>query len=189
MHGSFSSVFQQRVAEGRRAQREGDPARAAVLLGEGLGLWQGTPLSGMRGLYADRHRQRLAQLRGDALEERFAADVERGAHLEVIPALTQAVADSPLRERLREFLMLALYRAGRQAEALDVYNDAYRVLDKELGIAPGATLRELHGAILRADPGLELPTGQDGPGPRCWTGTPSPYGGCCCGRRSWNGIS
>jgi DNA-binding SARP family transcriptional activator len=151
-------VFQKRVAEGRRARLEGDPARAAVLLGEGLGLWQGTPLSGMRGLYAD--RQWLEQLHDGAREEYFAADVERGAHREVIPALAQAVADSPLRERLRELLMLALYRAGRQAEALDLYSDGYRVLDDELGIAPGAALRELHGAILRADPGLELPTAQ-----------------------------
>jgi DNA-binding SARP family transcriptional activator/tetratricopeptide (TPR) repeat protein len=158
-------VFEHCVAEGRRARQEGDPARAAVLLAEGLGLWQGMPLSGMRGLYADRQRQRLEQLHEGALEECFAADVERGAHREVIPALTEAVADSPLSERLRELLMLALYRAGRQAEALDVYNDAYRVLDEELGIAPGASLRELHGAILRADPGLELPMGEDGPGP------------------------
>jgi len=157
-------VFQQRVAEGRRARQEGDPARAAVLLGEGLGLWQGTPLSGTRGPYADRQRQRLEQLLEGAREEYFAAEVERGAHREVIPALTQAVADSRLSERLRELLMLALYRAGRQAEALELYNDAYRVLDEELGIAPGAALRELHGAILRADPGLELPMGQDGPG-------------------------
>jgi LuxR family transcriptional regulator, maltose regulon positive regulatory protein len=158
-------VFQQRVAEGRRARRAGDPARAAVLLGEGLGLWQGTPLSGIRGPYADRQRQRLEQLHEGAREEFFAAEVERGAHREVIPALTQAVAGSPLGERLRELLMLALYRAGRQAEALEVYNDAYRVLDEQLGIAPGVALRELHGAILRADPGLELLMGQDaGPG-------------------------
>jgi DNA-binding SARP family transcriptional activator len=157
-------VFQQRVAEGRRARQEGDPARAAVLLGEGLGLWQGTPLSGMRGRYADRQRQRLEQLYDGAREEFFAADVERGAHREVIPALAEAVAGSPLCERLRELLMLALYRAGRQAEALAVYTDAYRVLDEELGVAPGAALRELHGAILRADPELELPMGQDGPG-------------------------
>jgi DNA-binding SARP family transcriptional activator len=157
-------VFQQRVAAGRRARQEGDPARAAVLLGEGLGLWQGTPLSGMRGPYADRQRQRLEQLYDEAREEYFAADVERGAHREVIAALTEAVADSPLCERLRELLMLALYRAGRQAEALEVYSDAYRVLDEELGVAPGAALRELHGAILRADPGLELPLGQDSPG-------------------------
>jgi DNA-binding SARP family transcriptional activator len=157
-------AFQQRVAEGRRARQEGNPARAAVLLGEGLGLWQGTPLSGMRGPYADRQRRRLEQLYDGAREEWFAADVERGAHREVISALTEAVADSPLCERLRELLMLALYRAGRQAEALDVYNDAYRVLDEELGVAPGAALRELHGAILRADPGLELPMGQDSPG-------------------------
>jgi LuxR family transcriptional regulator, maltose regulon positive regulatory protein len=149
-----AQVFQQRVAEGRRAREEGDPARAAALLSEGLDLWQGAPLSGMRGLYADRQRQRLEQLRDGAREEYFAADIERGAHREVIPALTQAVADSPLRERLRELLMLALYRAGRQAEALDVYTDGYRVLDEELGIAPGAALRELHGAILRADPEL-----------------------------------
>jgi LuxR family transcriptional regulator, maltose regulon positive regulatory protein len=167
-------VFQQRVAEGRRARQEGDPVRAAVLLGEALGLWQGTPLSGMRGPYADRQRQRLEQLYDGAREEYFAADVERGAHREVIPALTEAVADSPLCERLRELLMLALYRAGRQAEALDVYNDAYRVLDEELGIAPGAALRELHGAILRADPELELPLGQDGPGLPGHSPAPSP---------------
>jgi LuxR family transcriptional regulator, maltose regulon positive regulatory protein len=158
-------VFQQRVEEGRRARLEGDPARAAVLLAEGLGWWQGTPLSGMRGPYADRQRQRLEQLYQSAREEYFAAEVERGAHREVIPALTQAVADSPLCERFRELLMLALYRAGRQAEALDVYQDAYRVLDEELGIAPGAALRDLHGAILRADPELELPADQDGQGP------------------------
>ena len=157
-------VFQEQVAQGRRARQDGDPARAAVLLKEALGLWQGTPLSGMRGLYADRQRQRLEQLHDGAREEWLAADVARGAHREVIPALTQAVADCPLRERLRELLMLALYRAGRQAEALEAYNDAYRVLDEELGVAPGAALRELHGAILRADPGLELPAGQEGPG-------------------------
>jgi DNA-binding SARP family transcriptional activator len=143
-------VLEERVRRGRRARREGDPARAAALLSEGLDLWQGTPLAGIRGPYADRQRLRLEQLRDEAREELFAADVDRGAHLEVIPALVQAVADSPVRERLRELLMLALYRAGRQAEALDVYQEAYRVLDEELGIAPGAALRELHGAILRA---------------------------------------
>jgi DNA-binding SARP family transcriptional activator len=155
-------VFQERVAGARLTRGQGDPTRAAALLREGLQLWQGTPLSGMRGLYADRQRQRLEQLREEAREELFAADVERGAHREVIPALTQAVADNPLRERLRELLMLALYRAGRQAEALDVYSDTYQVLDEELGIAPGAALRELHGQILRADPTLEPPAGGDG---------------------------
>jgi DNA-binding SARP family transcriptional activator len=158
-----AQVFQERVAEGRRARGEGDPARAAAVLREGLGLWQGTPLSGMRGWYADRQRQRLEQLREEAREELFAADVERGAYREAIPGLTQAVADNPLRERLRELLMLALYRAGRQAEALDAYSDAYRVLDEELGIEPGAALRELQGRILRADPALEAPASEDGP--------------------------
>jgi DNA-binding SARP family transcriptional activator len=156
-------VFEQRLAEGRRARGQGDPASAAAVLREGLDLWQGTPLSGVRGAYADRQRLRLEQLNEEAQEERFAADVERGAHREVIPGLTQAAARSPLRERLRELLMLALYRAGRQAEALEVYNDAYRVLDEELGIAPGAALRELHGRILRADPALEAPEGADSP--------------------------
>jgi DNA-binding SARP family transcriptional activator len=158
-------VFQERVAEARLTRGQGDPARAAALLREGLELWQGTPLSGVRGLYADRQRQRLEQLRDEAREDLFAADVERGAHQEAIPGLTQAVADNPLRERLRALLMLALYRAGRQAEALDVYSDAYRVLDQELGIAPGAALRELHGQILRADPALEPPAGRDSPAP------------------------
>lgn len=158
-------VFQRRVAEARQARAQGDSAGAAALLREGLELWQGTPLSGVRGFYADRQRQRLEQLRDEAREERFAADVERGAHREVIAGLTQAVADNPLREQLRELLMLALYRAGRQAEALDVYSDAYRVLDEELGITPGAALRELQSAILRADPALELPARRDNTGP------------------------
>jgi DNA-binding SARP family transcriptional activator len=158
-------VFQQRITEARRARGQGDPAQAAASLREGLELWQGTPLSGVRGSYAERQRQRLEQLHDEAREERLIADVERGAHLEVFPELTQAVADSPLRERLRELLMLALYRAGRQAEALEVYSDAYRVLDEELGIAPGAALRELHTRILQADPELELPAGQGSPGP------------------------
>jgi len=152
-------VLQQRVADGRRARAEGHPVLAAAVLREGLELWQGTPLAGVRGFYADQQRQWLERLNEEAQEECFAADVERGAHREVISGLTQAMADSPLRERLRELLMLALYRSGRQAEALDVYNDGYRVLDTELGIAPGAALRELHGRILRADPALEPPGG------------------------------
>jgi tetratricopeptide (TPR) repeat protein len=122
-------------------------------------LWQGVPLSGVRGEWAERQRRRLEQVREEAVEERFAADVERGAHREVVAALTQAVADAPLRERLRELLMLALYRSGRQAEALEVYAAGFRVVDEELGIAPGAGLRELHQAILRADPDLDLPAG------------------------------
>jgi DNA-binding SARP family transcriptional activator len=156
-------VFQQRIEGARQAREQEDPVRAAALLREGLELWQGTPLSGVRGFHADRQRQRLEQLHNEAREGLFAADVERGAHLELIPGLTQAVAGNPLRERLRELLMLALYRAGRQAEALDVYNDAYRVLDKQLGIAPGAGLRELHGRILRSDPALEPRPGRDSP--------------------------
>jgi DNA-binding SARP family transcriptional activator len=157
-------VFQERIAEARRARGRGDAPGAAALLSEAFELWRGTPLSGVRGPYADRERQRLWQLHDEALEERFAADVDRGAHREVISALTQAVAGSPRRERLRELLMLALYRAGRQAEALDAYNEAEQMLDEQLGIAPGPALRELHGRILRADPDLELLARCDGAG-------------------------
>lgn len=147
-------VFQRHIAHARAARAEKDLARTASLLRQGLGLWQGTPLSGIRGPYVERQRQRLEQLRAEAQEDLLAVSLDLGAYQEVIPELINAVADRPLHERLRELLMMALYRAGRQAEALDVYTDTYRLLDSELGVAPGPALRELHTRILQADPEL-----------------------------------
>jgi DNA-binding SARP family transcriptional activator len=149
-------LFARRVSQARSARGE-DLAQARELLHQALSLWSGTPLSGLRGPYPDRQRRRLEQDRFGAWEDRLCADVELGHHHEVIPELVAAVADHPLRERLRELLMLALYRAGRQAEALEAYTDAHRTLDEELGVGPGAGLRRLHERILRMDATLDLP--------------------------------
>jgi DNA-binding SARP family transcriptional activator len=150
-------LFQRNITQARTARDEDDHARAASLLEGALELWQGTPLSGIRGPYVERQRQRLEQLHDEATEDFLAARLEMGAYQEVISELVNAVAERPLHERLRELLMLALYRAGRQAEALDVYTDTYRLLDSELGVTPGSALRELHTRILQGDPALERP--------------------------------
>ncbi len=150
-------LFQRHITHARSARAEKDPARAASLLRQALELWQGTPLSGIRGSYTERQRQRLEQLHAEAQEDLLAASLELGDYQGIIPELMHAVADRPLHERLRELLMLALYRAGRPAEALDVYTDTYRLLDSELGVTPGPALRELHTRILQADPALEPP--------------------------------
>jgi Bacterial transcriptional activator domain len=99
----------------------------------------------------------LEELRLAALEERFEADLALGAHRELVAELTAVVARNPLRERLREQLMLALYRCGRQAEALDVYQEFRRTLSAELGLDPGPSLQQLELAILARDPALDPP--------------------------------
>jgi len=149
-------MFAELVSRARTARRD-DPPRSRQLLIQALGLWTGTALSGLRGSYLERQRRRLEQDRFGAWEERLAADVELGYHHEVIPELVSAVGSHPLRERLQELLMLALYRAGRQAESLAAYADARRILDEELGVSPGSGLQRLHERILRMDPTLEPP--------------------------------
>ncbi len=107
--------------------------------------------------FAEAERARLEQLHHGALEERIAADLELGRHAELLPELEALVATHPYRERLRREYMLALYRSGRQADALEAYRQARRILVDELGIEPGAELQELERAILRQDPALALP--------------------------------
>jgi DNA-binding SARP family transcriptional activator len=149
--------FQRLASEGHQALAASDPARAARALREALGFWRGPPLADLG--YADfaqREISRLEELRLAALEDRIAADLECGRHAEVIGELEKLVAEEPLRERPRAQLMLALYRSGRQAEALDAYGTARRALVEELGIEPGRELRELQAAILEQDPALDL---------------------------------
>lgn len=133
-----------------------EDANRARALREALDLWHGTPLSGVNGDYAEAERTRLIQLRRSAREDLAAADLEAGRHVEA--ELTELIAEQPLRERPRELLMLALYRAGRQAEALDVYAQIRRLLDDELGLEPGPDLREMQRRILASDPTLSPPT-------------------------------
>src|SRR5207302_10742772 len=143
--------------EGGRALADGRPADAAGGLREALGLWRGSPLVDVRyEAFAQPEIARLEELFATALERRIEADLALGAHADVVSELEALVARDPLRERLRAQLMLALYRCGRQADALAAFREGRRVLIEEVGVQPGTELRELHEAILRQAPGLEL---------------------------------
>jgi ABC-type transport system substrate-binding protein/DNA-binding SARP family transcriptional activator/streptogramin lyase len=147
--------FEQRITAGQQALAEGRPAAAAGLLNDGLGLWRGDPLAEFADrAFAAAELGRLKELRLAALEARVEADLALGREAAIIGDLESLVHANPYRERFRAQLMLALYRAGRQAEALAVYADTRRLLIDELGIEPGEQLRELHGAVLAQDPGL-----------------------------------
>ena len=151
-------VFEQRVAAGRRALEQGDPGQAAALLGEAESLWRGRPLADLEfEPFARFEIQRLEELRLLAAEDRIEAQLALGHHGAVCPELGRLVAEHPLRERLRGQLMLALYRSGRQAEALDTYRTGRSLLVEELGVEPGPGLRRVHQQMLAADPGLDLP--------------------------------
>ncbi|OIV38136.1 AfsR family transcriptional regulator [Mangrovactinospora gilvigrisea] len=140
-----------RADEAERARDGGDPAKARELLGAALEEWEGETLAGVPGPYAEAQRSRLEEWRLNLLEVRLELDVELGRHAEVVAELTALSSANPLRERLRGLLMLALYRSGRQAEALGVYADTRRLLADELGVDPGPELSELHQRILEGD--------------------------------------
>ncbi|MFE0176189.1 BTAD domain-containing putative transcriptional regulator [Streptomyces sp. NPDC059002] len=150
-------VAEQLWADAGKARIAGDLTRARTLIDEALALWVGEPLSDVPGPYADAQRARLEEWRRLLVETRLEMDLEQGCHAEAVPELTALTAAHPLRERLRELLMLALYRCGRQAEALAVYADTRRLLADELGVDPRPGLRELQMRILQADPGLAEP--------------------------------
>ncbi|MFE1171478.1 BTAD domain-containing putative transcriptional regulator [Streptomyces sp. NPDC058773] len=155
---------EQYAAEAEKAKAAGDRGRARELLDKALTLWDGEPLAGLAGPYADNQRTRLDEWRLSLLETRFELELELGCHAEAVSELTAVTAAYPLRERLRELLMLALYRSGRQAEALAVYADTRKLLADELGVDPCASLSELQQRILRADTELDAPpTVIDGP--------------------------
>jgi DNA-binding SARP family transcriptional activator len=137
-----------------RAALDADDADAAAQLHEALGLWRGEALAEFQEPFAHVERQRLDELRLVCLEDRFEADLAAGRHGELVGELASAVAEHPLRERLRRQSMLALYRSGRHADALALYQDFRRTLDEELGLEPSAELRELEARILRQDPSL-----------------------------------
>jgi DNA-binding SARP family transcriptional activator/pimeloyl-ACP methyl ester carboxylesterase len=148
--------FDRAVAEGRQALPE-EPGRARVLLGGALALWRGPALADLSEPFARHETARLEESRVAALEWRVEADLALGRHREVVSELESLTADYPLRERLRALQMLALYRSGRQAEALAAFQGFRRLLDEELGLAPSASLRELEGQVLRQDAVLDLP--------------------------------
>jgi DNA-binding SARP family transcriptional activator/ABC-type transport system substrate-binding protein/streptogramin lyase len=150
--------FEQQTEAGERALMEGRPAEAARLLSEGLGLWRGEPLAEFSDeAFARAEVGRLRERRLAALEARIDADLALGREARVAGELESLVGADPFRERFRAQLMLALYRAGRQREALAVYAETRTLLIDELGIEPGEDLRELQRKILAQDPGLLRP--------------------------------
>jgi DNA-binding SARP family transcriptional activator len=135
-----------------RAAAQGQQTTCAVHhLGNALGLWRGVALSGVPGPYAESRRVRLTELHMSATEDKLALDIAVGRAGVVIGELRALLAEHPFREGLGELLMLALYRSGRQAEALAVYNEVRERLGAELGIYPGPALQAMHQRVLRAD--------------------------------------
>ncbi|MGC1212550.1 MAG: AfsR/SARP family transcriptional regulator, partial [Micromonospora sp.] len=146
--------FERAVHRARQRHAEGRTEDARAELTAALELWQGEPFTGFTGLFFDTARHRLVELRAVALETRAELELAAGRHRELVGGLVELVAEFPVRERLRHQLMLALYRSGRQAEALAAYRDFGDLLREEYGIEPGEALQELHRRILRSDPKL-----------------------------------
>jgi predicted ATPase/DNA-binding SARP family transcriptional activator len=148
----------ERLAEEAAELVVSDPERAREQLVAALGLWRGAALAELSlGASGAGELARLEELRLLAVEHRLDADLRLGRHVEVIGELQNLVAEHPLRERLHAQLMLALYRAGRQGDALAAYRAARRVLVDELGIEPGPALQRLQASILRQDADLDPP--------------------------------
>ncbi|HEU5269398.1 MAG TPA: BTAD domain-containing putative transcriptional regulator [Jatrophihabitans sp.] len=148
-------VFENRLATARTARAGGDLAKAARELHAALQLWRGPVCDGLSCPLLDTQRERLTERHISALEDRIDLDLNLGNHQEVVGELRSLIAEHPLRERLRGLLMSALYRSGRQADALAAYQDARKHLREELGVEPAVALQRLQRQILAADPGLE----------------------------------
>ena len=147
--------FLQLAEDGRTALRLGSLDQASTKLAAAMSLLNGSPLADLASEpFAQSHIARLEELAVATLEDRIEADLALGRHSHVIARLDVAIADHPLRERLRELMMLALYRTGRQAEALNVFRDTRVQLVDELGIEPGRALQDLQARILAEDPTL-----------------------------------
>ena len=153
-----AAVFERLLDEGRALLASGDAAAAHARLNEALGLWRGQPLADVTSVDdVQGEIRRLEELRLLAEMERIDAELALGRAVEAVVELERLTASEPLQERLRAQLMLALYRSGRQADALTAYREACTLLRDELGLSPSPALRELEGMILRHDPGLGLP--------------------------------
>ena len=153
--------FERRVEAGRRALGAGRPEQAALLLREALGLWRGPPLAELEfEAFAQPEIARLEEQRLSAVEARVDADLAAGRHGALIGELQGLLSEHPTRERFAALLMLALYRSGRQADALEVYRDARRGLVEAAGVEPGRELQRLHEAVLNQDASLEWAGGE-----------------------------
>ena len=169
-----AQLFDKKYAAGTRALRDWQWARAAAELADALALWRGEPAGDTLGLGGHPRVRRLLETRIQAYEGRIEADLELGRHRDVIGELRTLTADHPLRETLHGQLMRALYRADRQAEALDVFQRLRRALITGPGTEPSAPLQRLHGQILSADPELAAPGTNVGAGVGVSSGAPLP---------------
>lgn len=183
--------FEDLLSSARAAARNGSWPEAAGQAREALSCWRGEPLADIESeALVLREAPRLAELRLQAVETRIDADLRLGRHNEVTAELRQLCAAHPLREHLHVLLMLALYRSGRRAEALDAYQVIRAVLVEELGSEPGPELQALHLQVLTDDPALAAPAawrdraGSTRPG-RCRGSCPRPSPASPAAARSW----
>ena len=150
--------FERLAAEGRHALSDGDAGRAAERLHAALALWRGSPLADFTyEPFAQTEIARLEEARLASIEDRIDADLALGRHGQLVSELERLVREHPARERLRGQLMLSLYRAGRQADALECYRIGRRAMMDDLGLEPGRALQDLEAAILRHDAILDPP--------------------------------
>lgn len=160
-HGAVDvAAFEQDVTTADGARAAGQVVEAAELLRTALARYEGRPLYGVPGPYADAVRDRLVERRLQVLHARLDVDLRLGRHDEVVGELTELCAEHPLREELRAQLMLALYRCARPAEALSVYLDTAKALAEQFGVDPGPELTALYQRILRLDTSLDAPVRQ-----------------------------
>jgi DNA-binding SARP family transcriptional activator len=170
--------FEEWTEEATRALARGDHDAAFDQLRAALGLWRGAPLADLAyEPFAQTAIARLDELRLTAIEQRLEAELALGRHVRVLPELEGLVRDHSLRERLRGLLMVALYRSGRQPEALELYRRTRESLVEEFGIEPSPSLRELERRILAQDPALDL------------AGTPAPITSSLGGERTLLAVS
>jgi DNA-binding SARP family transcriptional activator/class 3 adenylate cyclase len=151
------SLFERLTADATEALAEGEAARAGELLQQALGLWRGPPLADLTyESFARTPIERLEEIRLAALERRIEAELALGRHGKLVGELQDLVSEHPLREPFRAQLMLALYRSGRQADALETYRRTRQALNEDFGLEPSPTLQKLERRILTQDPSLEL---------------------------------
>ncbi|MGC0361698.1 DNA-binding SARP family transcriptional activator [Streptomyces sp. SAI-124] len=181
-------VFERLVADADRARTAGDRVAAADRLREALGLWRGPALADVAGPGADRHRRALAQRQLSALTTRLALDLELDRHHAVVPELHSLVLAHPLNEHLRQLVMTALYRCGRQADAIATYQQCRRLLADELGCGPRSRAAAVlsAGGPRRSGPGGRrlLTCRPSGPPARVTSRVRRPRGGVTARRRS-----
>lgn len=172
-----TDVFARQVsrAQGLRAERR--LPEAVAVLREATALWRAEPLGGLPGPAFDAARERLLESRAAALETMVELELDLGRHVDAATRLVELVAEFPLREGLRHLLILALYRCGRQAEALAAYRDARALLAEEFGVEPGERLQQLHRAILQGDAALLHPAAAPAGHPYAAAPMSSPHAG------------